>query len=166
MIGVLAANVAPDRFRQLVLVGPSPRYVDDTDYVGGFSASDIRRLLDALEANYLGWSADMAPVIAGNPERPEVGAELTASFCRTDPRIAAQFARVTFLSDNRLDLADVSVPTLVLQCSEDVIAPDAVGRFVHEQIRGSVFVQLSARGHTPSLSGPDELADAIKAHLA
>ncbi|WP_158861813.1 alpha/beta fold hydrolase [Leifsonia sp. AG29] len=165
MIGVLAANISPDRFGQLFLVGPSPRYIDDGDYRGGFSTADIRQLLEALDANYLGWSADMAPVIAGNPDRPEIGAELSASFCRTDPDVASQFARVTFLSDNRRDLRDVTVPTVVLQCAEDVIAPDAVGHYVHEQIPGSRLVELSATGHTPSLSGPDELARAIRAHL-
>jgi sigma-B regulation protein RsbQ len=165
MIGVLAANRSPERFGELVLVGPSPRYIDDGDYVGGFTASDIDGLLDALDANYLGWSETMAPVIAGNPDRPEVGAELTESFCRTDPVIAGHFARVTFLSDNRADLPRVSVPTLVLQCSEDAIAPQAVGRYVHERIPGSDFVQLSATGHCPNLSGPDELAAAIRARL-
>src|SRR5437588_82171 len=104
MIGVLASITAPDRFGALVLVGPSPRYVDDDAYTGGFSRPDIDGLLDALDSNYLGWSTAMAPVIAGNPDRPGIGAELTESFCRTDPMIAAHFARVTFLSDNRRDL--------------------------------------------------------------
>jgi len=165
MIGVLAANHAPDRFGELVLVGPSPRYIDDGDYAGGFTRPDIDGLLDALDANYLGWSAAIGPVIAGNPDRPEVAAELTDSFCRTDPRIAAHFARVTFLSDNRADLPEVSVPTVVLQCAEDAIAPQAVGRYVHEQIPGSAFVQLAATGHCPNLSGPGELARAIADHL-
>lgn len=165
MIGVLAANRSPDRFGELVLIGPSPRYIDDRDYTGGFTRPDIDGLLDALDSNYLGWSATTAPLIAGNSDHPEVAAELTESFCRTAPEIAAHFARVTFLSDNRADLPEVRVPTLVLQCAEDVIAPQPVGRYVHEQIPGSVFVQLTATGHTPNLSGPDELADAIKRHL-
>ena len=165
MIGVLAANRSPERFGRLVLVGPSPRYIDDADYLGGFTRADIDGLLDALDVNYLGWSEVMAPVIAGNADRPEVGAELTASFCRTDPVIAGHFARVTFLSDNRVDLAEVTVPTIVLQCSEDAIAPTVVGRYVHQQIAGSEFVQLDASGHCPNLSGPDELAEAIRSRL-
>jgi sigma-B regulation protein RsbQ len=166
MIGVLAAQQAPELFGALVMVGPSPRYVDEDDYVGGFSRTDIAGLLDALDSNHLGWSAQMAPVIMGNPDRPELAAELTNSFCRTDPDIARQFARVTFLSDNRSDLADVRVPTLVLQCRDDVIAPDAVGQYVHDRIPGSVLTRLSATGHCPNLSAPAETTAAIRAFLA
>ena len=166
MIGVLAFKQAPELFGALVMVGPSPRYVDDADYTGGFSRSDIAGLLDSLESNHLGWSAQMAPVIMGNPDRPELGQELTNSFCRTDPGIASRFARVTFLSDNRDDLAAVTIPTLVLQCSEDVIAPEAVGRYVHEAIPGSVFTQLAATGHCPNLSAPEETTAAIRAFLS
>ncbi len=165
MVGVLAANVDPSRFGALVLVGPSPRYIDDDGYTGGFRREDIDGLLDALDANYLGWSETMAPVIMGRPDRPEFGAQLTESFCSIDPSIASQFARVTFLSDNRRDLELVRVPTLVLQCSEDVIAPTAVGRYVHERIPGSRFVQLTATGHCPNVSAPDEVADEIRAFL-
>jgi sigma-B regulation protein RsbQ len=165
MIGVLAEQMAPEVFGALVMIGPSPRYVDDGDYVGGFSRSDIVGLLDALDANHLGWSAQMAPVIMGVPDQPELAAELTNSFCRTDPDIARHFARVTFLSDNRADLPGVGVPTLVLQCSEDVIAPEVVGRYVHEQIPGSTLTQLAATGHCPHLSAPDETAAAIRAFL-
>jgi len=166
MIGVLAAERAPERIGALVLVGPSAKYVSDGDYEGGFSQDDIDALLDALDANYLGWSVTMAPVIAGNPDRPELGAELTGSFCSTDPTIARHFARVTFLSDNRRDLAAVTVPTLVLQCSDDVIAPLEVGKYVHEQIVGSDLVVMDARGHCPNLSGPEEVAGSIRAWLA
>ncbi len=162
MIGVLAAIRAPDRIGALVLVGPSPRYIDDDGYVGGFSAEDIDGLLASLESNYLGWSGAMAPVIMGNPDRPELGEELTNSFCRTDPAIARNFARVTFLSDSRGDLPRVSAPTLVLQCSDDVIAQDAVGAYVHEHIAGSTLVHLDAVGHCPHLSSPDETAAAIR----
>jgi sigma-B regulation protein RsbQ len=166
MIGVLACQQAPDLFGALVMVGPNPRYVNDGDYVGGFSRTDIAGLLDALDANHLGWSTQMAPVIMGNPDHPELAEELTNSFCRTDPGIAAQFARVTFLSDNRADLPTVPVPTLVLQCSEDAIAPDVVGRFVAEQVPGSVFLQLKATGHVPHLSAPEETTAAIRAFLS
>ena len=166
MIGVLAAIERPERFGRLVLVGPSPRYLDDEGYVGGFSEDDIRGLLESLESNYLGWSSAMAPVIMGNPDRPELGEELTNSFCRADPEIAATFARATFLSDNRRDLGRVRVPSLVLQCSDDAIAPLAVGEYVHEHIRDSRFVLLSATGHCPNLSAPEETVAAIKAFLA
>ena len=166
MIGALAAAREPDRFAQVVMIGPSPRYIDEGDYVGGFSSDDIDELLESLESNYLGWSAAMAPVIMGNLERPELGAELTDSFCRTDPEIQKHFARATFLSDNRADLARVTTPCLVLQCSDDVIAPDEVGRYVHEHLPRSEFVQLRATGHCPNLSAPDETCDAIEAYLA
>jgi sigma-B regulation protein RsbQ len=167
MIGALAFLQAPDLFAQLVMVGPSPRYIDDLDtaYVGGFTASDIEDLLDGLGRNHLGWSAAMAPVIMGNPDRPELGSELKESFCRTDPRVAATFARATFLSDNRADLSRLHVPTLILQCSSDAIAPEAVGRFVHDNIPGSVLVQLDATGHCPNLSAPGETTAAIRAYL-
>jgi sigma-B regulation protein RsbQ len=165
MIGVLAAKQEPARFKALVLVGPSPRYINDGDYVGGFSRQDIEALLQSLDSNYLGWSSSMAPVIMGNPDRPELGAELTNSFCRADPEIAAQFARVTFYSDNRADLAHVTTPTLVLQCSEDVIAPYAVGDYVHRHMPGSQLVIMNATGHCPNLSAPAETIAAIKTFL-
>ncbi|SNR93986.1 alpha/beta fold hydrolase [Actinomadura mexicana] len=165
MIGVLAANREPHRFARLVLVGPSPRYVDEGDYVGGFTGADIAELLESLESNYLGWSSQMAPLIMGNPERPELGRELTNAFCRTDPDIARQFARVTFLSDNRADLPGLSVPALLLQCSEDIIAPEAVGDYVHRSIPGSELVRLRATGHCPILSAPEETIAAIRTFL-
>jgi sigma-B regulation protein RsbQ len=165
MIGVLAAADRPDLFDRLVLVGPSPRYVDDDGYVGGFSRSDIEDLLDSLDSNYLGWSAAMAPVIMANPDRPELGQELTNSFCRTDPEIARHFARVTFLSDNRADLARMRTPALVLQCSHDVIAPTAVGDYVYRNLAHSTLVRLAATGHCPNLSAPEETVGAIRVYL-
>jgi sigma-B regulation protein RsbQ len=162
MIGVLAAARDADRFAGLVLVGPSPRYVDDPPYRGGFQAADIEELLESLDSNYLGWSAAMAPAIIGNPERPELGEELTNSFCRTDPSIARHFARVTFTSDNRDDLGRVSVPSLILQSREDVIAPLEVGEFVHARIPGSTLVVLDATGHCPNLSAPEQVVAAIR----
>ena len=165
MVGVLAAKRVPGRFGKLVLVGPSPRYIDDDGYTGGFSREDIEELLESMDANFLGWSSAMAPAIMGNADRPELGEELTESFCRTDPEIAARFARATFLSDNRADLPGVGVPTLVLQCSDDVIAPDAVGEYVHRQIPGSRFVKLAATGHCPNLSAPRETTAAIRAFV-
>jgi sigma-B regulation protein RsbQ len=165
MVGVLAAVAAPERFGALVLIGPSPRYIDDGEYVGGFTEADITDLLASLDSNYLGWSSAMAPVIMGNPDRPELGAELTASFCRTNPEIQKRFARVTFLSDNRADLARATVPALVLQCSDDVIAPEAVGRYVHRNLPGSQLVMLQASGHCPNLSAPEETIAAISSFL-
>ncbi|WP_318306337.1 alpha/beta fold hydrolase [Amycolatopsis solani] len=166
MIAVLAANREPDRFAKLVLLTPSPCYLDDGDYRGGFSRADIDELLEALDANYLGWSAAMAPVIMGNADRPELGEELTNSFCRTDPAIARVFARATFLSDNRADLAKVSVPTLIVECAQDAIAPPEVARFTHERIEGSVLVTLDATGHCPQLSAPEATAAAITAFVS
>jgi sigma-B regulation protein RsbQ len=166
MIGVLAVAREPERFAGLVLLCPSPRYIDDAGYRGGFSQADIDELLDSLDSNYLGWSAAMAPVIMGNPERPELGEELANSFCRTDPLIARAFARTTFLSDNRSDLARVTVPTLVLQCSSDAIAPPEVGEFVRAQIPGSRLVMLAATGHCPQLSAPDATLAAIASFAA
>jgi sigma-B regulation protein RsbQ len=166
MIGALAAAEEPDRFGSLVLVGPSPRYIDDEDYVGGFTREDIEGLLEAMDSNYLGWSSQMAPVIMGNEDRPELGEELTNSFCRADPDIARQFARVTFLSDNREDLSRVATPSLILQCSRDAIAPEPVGAYVHSRLPQSRLVHLSATGHCPNLSAPEETVAAIKAFLA
>jgi sigma-B regulation protein RsbQ len=165
MIGVLAANREPERFAKLVLVAPSPRYLDDDGYLGGFRADDIDELLESLDSNYLGWSHAMAPVIMANPDRPELGAELTESFCRTDPELARRFARVTFLSDNRADLAGVRLPTLVLQCSSDAIAPREVGDFVARSIPDSRLVVLQATGHCPNLSAPDETVAAMESFL-
>ena len=165
MIGVLASLKAPDMFGRLVLVGPSARYIDDGDYVGGFSEKQIAELLEFLEDNHMGWSAAMAPSIMGNPDRPELGEELTNSFCRTDPEIAKAFARVTFTSDNRADLPKVSVPTLILQCNEDIIANTEVGEFVHRQIPGSRIVMLDATGHCPNLSAPKEVVSAMRSFV-
>jgi sigma-B regulation protein RsbQ len=165
MIGVLAAAREPDRFSKLVLVGPSPRYIDDDGYVGGFAREDIEELLESLDSNFLGWSSAMAPVIAGNPDRPELGEELTNSFCRTDPEIAKHFARVTFLSDNRADLDAVRTPALVLQCADDAIAPQPVGEYVHRRLADSRLVLMEATGHCPNLSAPAETIAAIRAFL-
>jgi sigma-B regulation protein RsbQ len=162
MIGVLAAIKEPERFAKLVLIGPSPCYINDDTYIGGFSREDIEGLLDAMDSNYLGWSSAMAPVIMGNADRPELGTELTQSFCRTNPEIARQFARVTFLSDNRADLPRLSIPTLILQCSADAIAPEAVGHYLHHALPTSQLLLLQASGHCPNLSAPAETIAAMK----
>jgi sigma-B regulation protein RsbQ len=165
MIGILAANKKPEYFSRLILVGPSPCYINDKEYVGGFTRVDIEGLLQTLDANHLGWSQAMAPVIMKNDARPELAAELADSFCRTDPAIAKHFARVTFLSDNRADLSRLSVPALVMQCSDDSIAPQAVGEYVHRRLAGSRYVSLKATGHCPHLSAPAETIQSIKEYL-
>jgi sigma-B regulation protein RsbQ len=165
MIGVLASLREPERFAKLVLIGPSPRYMNDGDYKGGFSREDLDGLIETLDSNQLGWSSAMAPVIMGNPDRPELSEELRNSFCRTDPEIARRFARVTFFSDNRADLPRVTTPALILQCSDDAIASEAVGAYVHEHIPGSRLVHLEATGHCPHMSAPDETISAVRAFL-
>lgn len=166
MIGVLAALKRPDLFESMVMVGPSPRYIDDGDYRGGFSEEEIHELLETMDANYLGWSAATAPVIMGVPEQPELGEELTRSFCAADPDIARQFAKATFLSDNRADLDQLKTPSLVVQCKQDVIAPISVGEFVRDHLENSEMVVLDATGHCPNLSAPDQLTAAMKDFLA
>ncbi|HET9639694.1 MAG TPA: alpha/beta hydrolase [Allosphingosinicella sp.] len=165
MIGILAARSAPELFGRLVLIGPSPCYINDGDYRGGFERSDIAELLTFMDSNFLGWSAALAPQIMGNPDRPELAEELNNSFCRTDPDIAKSFARVTFLSDNRKDLEGTTLPVLILQCSDDLIAPDSVGDYVHERLSGSALVKLRATGHCPNLSAPEETVEAIRAWI-
>ena len=165
MIGVLASLKVPELFESLVLVGPSPRYINDKGYIGGFSEADVDNLLSSLADNHMGWSAAMAPAIMGNPDRPELGEELTNSFCRTDPDIARQFARATFKSDNRSDLPKVTARTLILQCSDDIIAGDQVGEYVRDNIKGSTLVHLEAVGHCPNLSAPQEVISAIRAFV-
>jgi len=165
MVGVLAAIEEPDRFSRLVLLGPSPRYIDDDGYVGGFSEDDITDMLGSLDSNYLGWSSAMAPVIMGNPDRPELGAELAETFCRSDPAIARGFARATFLSDNRRDLSRVTTPALVVQCRDDAIAPIEVGAYVQASLPHAELVVLDATGHCPQLSAPGATIEAIDAFV-
>lgn len=166
IIGTLAINRQPDRFERLVMVGPSPRYINDPpDYLGGFERVDIDGLLDMMDRNYIGWASALAPVVSGNPDRPELAGQLDASFCSTDPVIARQFARATFLGDNRADLARLPVPALVLQCSSDAIAPQGVGEYVARITPRATFRQLAATGHCPHMSHPDETIDAIREYL-
>ena len=162
MIGVLTSLKAPGLFSDLVLVGPSARYINDVGYHGGFAEDDIDELLASLGDNHMGWSSAMAPVIMGNPDRPELGEELTDSFCRTDPDIARRFAKVTFTSDNRSDLPTVKARTLILQCRDDIIASEEVGEYVRDHIPGSKMVLLDATGHCPNLSAPGEVIAAIR----
>jgi len=165
MIGALASIKAPELFSDLIMVGPSPRYINEEGYVGGFSEAQIEELLQFLGDNHMGWSAAMAPAIMGNSDRPELADELTNSFCRTDPEIAKAFARATFTSDNRADLPKVTARSLVLQCSEDIIAPYEVGEYVHTHLPNSELQILRATGHCPNLSAPDETIAAIRAFV-
>jgi sigma-B regulation protein RsbQ len=165
MIGALATIADSRRFAKLVMLTPSPCYIDDDGYRGGFSRADIDELLESLELNYLGWSQAMAPVIMGTPDRPELQDELTDMFCRNDPARARVFARTTFLSDNRADLARIPVPTLVIECASDAIAPREVGTYLHEHVPGSRLVTLDATGHCPHVSAPDSTAAAICAFV-
>jgi sigma-B regulation protein RsbQ len=166
MIGLLADVEAPGTFAAHVMIGPSPCYINDGDYQGGFERADIDSLLGTLESNYLGWSSNMAPAIMGAPGQPELGQELTNSFCRTDPEVAKQFARVTFLSDHRADLPKLSTPTLILQCTDDIIAPLAVGEYMHRAMSASELVIIDNVGHCPHMSAPSACADAIDNFLA
>ncbi|HEX6576480.1 MAG TPA: alpha/beta hydrolase, partial [Gemmatimonadaceae bacterium] len=165
IIGVLAANREPDRFERLIMIGPSPRYINDEGYVGGFERKDIEGLFDMMDQNFIGWANFLAPAIIQNADRPELGKELTDSFCSTDPVIARRFARATFLADNRADLANVSVPSLVLQCSNDIVAPQAVGEYVSSNMRGSTLRQMEATGHCPHMSHPEETVRLMKEYL-
>jgi sigma-B regulation protein RsbQ len=165
MVGVLAANREPERFARLIMVGPSPRYVNDDGYVGGFERKDIEGLLETMEHNYIGWANFLGPAVMKNAERPELGQELTDSFCSTDPLIARRFAEATFLSDNRADLASVTVPSLIMQCSDDMIAPLDVGDYLGRHLPGSTLRVLRATGHCPHMSHPDETIAVIKEYL-
>ncbi len=161
-IGILAERLRPGLFDHLVLVGPSPRYVNEGDYIGGFEREDIEGLLDTLASNHLGWSRQMAPVIMGRSDRPELEEELTESFCRTDPKAAEDFARATFLADNREDLPHVRAKALILQCTDDPIAPVSVGEYVHQHIPNSELIVVETSGHCPHMSEPEVVIRAMR----
>lgn len=166
MIGLLASLKQPHLFERLIMIGPSPRYINDGAYLGGFEKEDIQELLSTMENNYIGWSNYMAPNIMGNGERPELGAELTESFCSTDPIVARQFAEVTFLSDNRADLSKARHPTLIMQCSQDLIAPNEVGEYLEQNLPNAIQKVMKATGHCPHLSAPEETIELMKEFLA
>lgn len=166
MVGLLAAIKEPSVFSQLIMIGPSPCYINDAAYVGGFQKEDIEGLLETMEKNYIGWANFLAPAIMGNADRPELGTELTESFCSTDPVIARKFAEVTFFSDNRNDLAKLEVPSLILQCTDDIIAPVEVGTFLHDKVPNSTLEILQATGHCPHMSAPEETVQTIKEYLS
>ena len=165
LIGLLASLRIPERFERAILIGPSPCYTNERDYVGGFERKDLEGLLDLMEKNYVGWAAFLAPVVMKNPGNPELVQELEASFCATDPRVTRQFAKATFLSDYRAALAEVKIPTLILQCSEDAIAPNVVGEYMHRSLAGSTLKVMSATGHCPHMSHPAETIALMKEYL-
>ena len=165
IIGMLASIEAPKRFSRLIHIGPSPCYVNDAGYIGGFERKDIEALLELMEKNYVGWAAYLAPLVMKNPGRRELTEELQSSFCAADPRVTRQFARVTFFSDNRADLAKVTVPSLILQCSEDAIAPNSVGQYLHSALSRATLRQMSATGHCPHMSHPVETVALMKEYL-
>ena len=165
MVGVIAAIKRPGMFSNLILVGPSPCYINEPGYTGGFERSDIEELLDTMDRNYIGWANFLAPAIMKNADRPELTAELEESFCSTDPKIAGQFARATFFSDNRRDLRNLKRPALIMQCSEDLIAPYEVGEYLHKQMENSTLRVLKATGHCPHMSHPDETIQVMKDYL-
>jgi len=166
MIGALASIAQPERFERLILVGPSPCYLNDPpNYFGGFTREDLLGLIDMMERNYIGWAKFFAPTVMNNSDRPELTEELEESFCSTDPIIARQFALATFFADNRSDLSKVSVPSLILQCSQDVIASYEVGQYVHQQLHNSIFTLMKATGHCPHLSHPEETISHIRQFL-
>jgi sigma-B regulation protein RsbQ len=166
MIGVLAANREPDRFERMILIGPSPRYINDGAYVGGFERKDLEGLFEMMDRNFIGWANFLAPAIMKNSDRPELGEELTASFCSTDPVIARKFAEATFLADNRADLPDVKVPSLILQCSDDMVAPLSVGDYLSRELPESTLRIMKAAGHCPHMSDPEETVALMKDYLA
>jgi sigma-B regulation protein RsbQ len=165
MVGVLAANREPERFAQLIMVGPSPRYINDPPYVGGFERQDIEGLLEMMDKNFIGWANFLAPAIMKHPDRPALGQELTDSFCSTDPVIARRFAEATFFADNRADLAGVRVPSLILQCSDDMVAPLAVGDYLHRELPASTLRVMKATGHCPHMSEPEETVSLMREYL-
>ena len=162
---MLAANKHPELFEKLVFVGPSARYINDEGYVGGFEQRDITDLLDTMDKNYIGWANFLGPAIMKNEDRPELAAELTESFCSTDPYIARQFAEVTFFSDNRGDLGQLKKPSLIIQCSDDLIAPLEVGNYLHAKIPNSTLRVVKATGHCPHMSAPQETISVIQNYL-
>lgn len=165
MIGLRASLSHPELFKNLIFVAPSPCYINDGDYVGGMEREDVETLLSVMDSNYLGWSSSMAPIIMANNDEPELAEELEANFCATNPEIAREFANVTFYSDNRADLRNVKVPSLTLQCSEDILAPLEVGYYMQQYMPQNTLEVLEATGHCPHLSAPQETIEAINKYL-
>jgi sigma-B regulation protein RsbQ len=167
IIGLLAANRSRGRVANLVLVSPSPRYLNDPpDYEGGFDRADIEGLIDMMESNMLGWTDFLAPAVMGNQAEAELTQELKDSFCASDAYITRRFALATFMADNRADLPLVSVPSLIIQCSDDAIAPRGVGEYMHSHMHCSHLRVVEASGHCPHMTHPAQTIALIQAHLA
>lgn len=166
MIGMLAAIERPDLFSKIVMIGPSPHYLNEPGYQGGFDEADISELLDMMEVNYKEWAKYLAPVAMSNEDRPQLAENFEKLLCSNDPKIARQFAEVTFMSDVRVELGKVTVPTLIMQTKYDAIAPLEVGQYVHGNIPGSSLVIMDAMGHNPHISDPEETIAVIKEYLA
>ena len=164
-IATLASLRAPDIISKMIMVCPSPSFINEGSYVGGFTRADIDELLEFLDSNFLGWSRHMAPVLMGAPERPELAEELRNSFCQTDPEVAKHFAAVTFLADHREEFARLQSPALIVQCSRDTLAPVGVGEWLHRAIKGSKLAIIDASGHCPHLSAPEMTLAAIAPFL-
>lgn len=165
MIGVLAYVQAPQLFQKMIFVCPSPRYINDEGYIGGFEKQELEELLHLMDSDYMGWAGFLAPIVMKNHDKPELTEELKKSFCSADPVITKKFAQVTFFSDNRKDLNNINIPTLILQCAHDLIAPNEVGDFVHKNIPGSTLVNMEATGHCPHMSHPEETIKKINEFL-
>ena len=163
---ILAANARPERFRALVLVAPTPSFIDDGDYRGGFSREDVEGLTEMMDANYLGWSQQMAPTIAGQSHGEPAADDLTQSFCRTDPRIAQHFARVTFFADCREDMKRLATPSLILHCDDDPLVPMEVADWMSENVPQSRMEILSVTGHCPHMTAPDPTIQAMRRYLS
>jgi sigma-B regulation protein RsbQ len=162
MIGLIAALGQPDRFDKLVMIAPSPHYMNDPPYMGGFERRDLEELLSLMDHNYMGWASHLAPAVMGNADRPELTAELEQSFCSTDPVAAKAFARATFFADNRDDLTKSPLRSLIVQVRDDAIAPMSVGRYMNERMPKSEIVVVEASGHCPHMSHPDLTLAAIR----
>jgi len=165
MVGVRASLLKPGFFSSLVFITPSPSYINDGEYIGGMDRQDLMDLLEMMDSNYLGWSSNIAPMVMGNPDRPELGEELTANFCSTDPAIAKEFARVTFLSDSRADLWKLVTPTLTIQCLEDMLVPDGIGTYIQTNAKNNTLTIINSTGHCPHLSDPSETIKAMRTYL-
>ena len=166
MIGILSAIRQPEHFHKLILIGPSPCYLQQEQYYSSFTYKDVEEMLNYMETDYVNWSVTFAEFIMGSTPYPSLIEEMANSFCNTNPEIAKHFARVSFLSDHRSDLTHVKTKTYILQCSDDMIAPEEVGQFMNQKIEGSTLIHLQATGHCPNLSAPLETNAIIEACLA
>lgn len=165
MIGMLAAIKRPALFSRLIMIGPSPCYLNEPAYSGGFDRENIEQLLAMMKENYVEWAAFFAPKAMGNEDRPELSNTLKTAFCKADPAITCDFASVTFLSDNRKDLNQLTVPTLILQPANDIVAPKHIGEYMQQHIRDSTLYYMQATGHFPHLSAVEETVELIRKYL-